>query len=277
MTTTAPARMLWLELTGKCQLACGHCYASSGPDGDHGTMTTADWRAVIDQAAELGVEMIQLIGGEPTLHPDFLELVAHALGAGLQVEVYSNLVHVSEPMWETFQRPGVRLATSWYTDSPEQHLLITGRPTHERTRANIVETLRRGIPLRVGLVGGIIDGQRVAEAKAQLAALGVENVRADNMRRLGRAPGAVEDVRQLCGHCGDGKAAVMPDGSVAACPLARWLADGDVRVQGLPALLDRARSSAELHIRPAALGCPPDDGCDPPCEPQCDPGCDPSA
>ena len=33
---------MWLELTGKCQLACGHCYADSGPAGTHGTMTAAD-------------------------------------------------------------------------------------------------------------------------------------------------------------------------------------------------------------------------------------------
>ena len=43
-------RFMWLEITGKCQLACGHCYAESGPDGTHGQMTTADWRRVIDQA-----------------------------------------------------------------------------------------------------------------------------------------------------------------------------------------------------------------------------------
>lgn len=25
---------LWLETTGKCQLACEHCYADSGPTGN---------------------------------------------------------------------------------------------------------------------------------------------------------------------------------------------------------------------------------------------------
>jgi MoaA/NifB/PqqE/SkfB family radical SAM enzyme len=25
-----PLDFLWLEVTGKCQLACSHCYASSG-------------------------------------------------------------------------------------------------------------------------------------------------------------------------------------------------------------------------------------------------------
>lgn len=33
---TAPLRFLWLEITGRCQLACAHCYADSGPTGTHG-------------------------------------------------------------------------------------------------------------------------------------------------------------------------------------------------------------------------------------------------
>jgi hypothetical protein len=32
-----PFHRLWLELTGKCQLACVHCYADSGPDKGHGS------------------------------------------------------------------------------------------------------------------------------------------------------------------------------------------------------------------------------------------------
>ncbi|GAA0503808.1 hypothetical protein GCM10011581_25960 [Saccharopolyspora subtropica] len=45
---------VWLEITGRCQLECGHCYAESGPAGDHGRMRVEDWRRVIDQAAEIG-------------------------------------------------------------------------------------------------------------------------------------------------------------------------------------------------------------------------------
>jgi hypothetical protein len=62
---------LWLEITGRCGLGCSHCYAGSGPSGSHGAMTAGDWRSVISQAADLGVSMVQFIGGEPTLHPDF--------------------------------------------------------------------------------------------------------------------------------------------------------------------------------------------------------------
>ncbi|MFJ8962808.1 radical SAM protein [Lentzea sp. NPDC102401] len=54
----------WLEVTGKCQLQCDHCYADSGPAGSHGPMAAEEWTSVIDQLADLGTRMVQFIGGE---------------------------------------------------------------------------------------------------------------------------------------------------------------------------------------------------------------------
>ena len=58
-------RFVWLEITGLCQLSCNHCYARGRPAGSHGRMTMNDPLRVIDQAAELGVDWVQFIGGEP--------------------------------------------------------------------------------------------------------------------------------------------------------------------------------------------------------------------
>lgn len=127
-------RFVWLGITGRCQLQCAHCYAESGPSGTHGKLRTADWLRVIDQAVGLGVKAVQFIGGEPTLHPDLVKLVGHVLNRGLQVEVFSNLVQVRPALWELFSTPGVSLATSYYSDDPNQHEKITGRQgSHTKT------------------------------------------------------------------------------------------------------------------------------------------------
>lgn len=88
-------------------------------------MTVDDWSGVIDQAAELGTEWVQFIGGEPTLYRSLPDLVNRALGRGLRVEVFTNLVHVSPLMWTVFERSGVRLATSYYTDDAAEHESVT--------------------------------------------------------------------------------------------------------------------------------------------------------
>lgn len=58
-------------------------------------MTENNWERVITEAAGLGAGQVTFIGGEPTLYPDLPRLVRAALGLGLGVEVYSNLVRVT--------------------------------------------------------------------------------------------------------------------------------------------------------------------------------------
>jgi len=121
-------RFLSLEITGRCQLRCVHGYADSGPWGTHGTMAVQDWRRLLEEAAAMGVGRVQLIGGEPTLHPGLPELVGHALGLGLGVEVYSNLARpLPERLWEVLGLPGVALATSYHAADPGEHDRVTGR------------------------------------------------------------------------------------------------------------------------------------------------------
>jgi CubicO group peptidase (beta-lactamase class C family) len=180
---------LWLDLTRKCQLSCTHCYNSSGPDGTHGAMRREDWLRVLDEAPACGMRSVQFIGGEPTMHPDFRELVEHALGLGLQTEVFSNLVHVSDECWQLFDHGNLSLATSYYSDRAETHNAMTGRPSHQRTRTNIARAVRRGIPLRVGIIGS--DPEVIAAAQRDLAELGVTRIGVDRVRPFGR--GGLQD------------------------------------------------------------------------------------
>lgn len=283
-TTPAAPGFLWLEITGKCPLECSHCYAESGPDGTHGTMTTGDWRSVIGQAAALGVSTVQFIGGEPTLHPDLPGLIGHALTCGLGVEVYTNLVHITPDLWEAFTRPGVSLATSWYTDDPGQHAQITGRNTWARTRGNIAGAVRRDIPLRAGIIS-LDDQQRVDQAREVLEDIGVRSIGVDHQRQVGRgARGQAGGVSELCGNCGHGIAAISPAGDVWPCVFARWMPAGNVLRAPLAdilagqAMADAVAMIADTHSRPSPSMCTPH-SCSPnrPCNPDGQDGCRPSS
>ncbi|QKW50989.1 radical SAM protein [Streptomyces buecherae] len=273
--TVSGLRSLELEITGACQLQCTHCFAESSPQGTHGVMTADEWRRVITDAAALGVREVQLIGGEPTTHPAWIELVEHALSVGLKVEVYSNLFHVRPAWWDVLSRAGVSVATSYYSDRAEEHDAITTRSgSFERTRANIGEVVRRGIPLRVGIVS-VLPGQRVDEARQDLETLGVTRIRTDRTRRLGRAAaGANVELSELCGRCGRGQAAVLPTGDVTPCVMARALTTGNVRGQGLAAVLSSELWRRALSVIPAHAG---GETCDPDCKPASDSGdCSPA-
>ncbi|SEM74646.1 radical SAM/SPASM domain-containing protein [Lihuaxuella thermophila] len=288
-TEQKPLNFLWLEITGRCQLECTHCYAASGPTGTHGQMTKDDWSRIIEDAAGLGVESLQFIGGEPTLHPDFPDLLKLAVKNGIEVEVFSNLVHITPSLWNLFSETGVSLATSWYSDDANEHAAITNRKSFELTKASIDEAVRRDIPLRVGIIG-VQEGQRVDQAKQVLIDLGVDEnkIGYDKLRQVGRG---VRDFQpgpdQLCGKCADGVLAVSPSGDVWPCVFSRWMTLGNVLEKSLPELIEGkevAKAREQLKDFFMYMGssddddeCGPDSRCNPECPPRCSPSCNPCA
>ncbi|HYC79168.1 MAG TPA: radical SAM protein [Planctomycetota bacterium] len=65
-----------VEVTDACNLACPVCYAGSGPHRP-GFLSVAEVEALYDLivANEREPDVVQLSGGEPTLHPQFFELL----------------------------------------------------------------------------------------------------------------------------------------------------------------------------------------------------------
>lgn len=274
---------LELEITSSCQISCIHCYADSGPRGGHGTMNAGDWERVIAQAAALGVETVQFIGGEPLIAPHFPRLMRHALNAGLKVNVYSNLVRVTPQLWELLARPGVSLSTSWYTADPAVHAQITRSKTAwASTRANIAQAVRRGISIRAAIIEDIVPGQDAQAAEAVLRAIGVTEIRVRPVQGAGRAAsaGRENDPSELCGHCGIGRAAVLPDGHLTPCVIGRWMHTGNVKETPIAGILAGrawrdALASVPRMADPCAPECPPAlDGGD--CPPASQPACGPS-
>jgi len=229
-------------------------------------MTRGEWIDTLDQALAYGIRDVQFVGGEPTLHPDFPALVDHALTIGLRVEVFSNLVHVSDECWEVFRREGLSLATSYYSDRAHEHDAVTRRRSHHRTRANIATARRLDIPVRVGVI--VTDDHHDTDAaRRDLASLGVAGIRVDHVRPFGRgARGRAPDAANLCGRCGDGRAAVGPTGEVSPCVFSTWMGVGNVRNTSLASILGGpAMQVANASIRARSGG--DDDGDD-----ECTPG-----
>jgi mycofactocin radical SAM maturase len=84
----APICLTW-ELTYGCNLACVHCLSSSGRR-DPRELDTAQAMAVIAELARLQVFYVNVGGGEPTIRPDFMDLVDYAVGHGVGVKFSTN-------------------------------------------------------------------------------------------------------------------------------------------------------------------------------------------
>jgi pyrroloquinoline quinone biosynthesis protein E len=76
------------ELTHRCPLQCPYCSNPVELDRSGSELTTAEWKKVLTELAEIGVLQIHFSGGEPAARKDLVELVQHASDVGL----YSNLI-----------------------------------------------------------------------------------------------------------------------------------------------------------------------------------------
>jgi MoaA/NifB/PqqE/SkfB family radical SAM enzyme len=258
----ATLSFLWLELTGRCNLKCVHCYADSGPHGRPDNVGTERWLSLLSEAAALGVKSVQFIGGEPTLHPDFRRLILSTRQLGLEVEVYTNLTHVSKDLWRLFQDEQVALATSFYSFHEASHDRVTrGRGSQKRTLANIEIAVKLGLPLRVGIID-VREDQDIGRTVGYLHGLGVLHVRVDRTREVGRAnsrQSSEPSTDQLCGRCANASLAIDPSGWAYPCVFARWLPVGNVHDTSLErisssALLAKVREDLTASFRMRAKG-----------------------
>jgi mycofactocin radical SAM maturase len=89
----APICLTW-ELTYACNLSCVHCLSSSGRRDPH-ELSTAECRAVIDELERMQVFYVNIGGGEPTVRPDFWELVDYATAHHVGVKFSTNGVKIT--------------------------------------------------------------------------------------------------------------------------------------------------------------------------------------
>ncbi|MBM9519720.1 radical SAM protein [Desulforhopalus vacuolatus] len=84
-----------IEITSRCNLGCPVCFASSG-EGTHREL--AEVKKMVESVfKETGGCNLQLSGGEPSIHPQLLEIIRHADKTGFEfIQLNSNGLRLAE-------------------------------------------------------------------------------------------------------------------------------------------------------------------------------------
>src|SRR5713101_8370256 len=93
-----------LDVTYRCNERCVHCYLDHD---DHGEMTTAEIKGVLDQLADAGTLFLTLSGGEVLMRRDFFEILEHARKLLFNVRIKTNGVMIHEQEAQHMRRLGV--------------------------------------------------------------------------------------------------------------------------------------------------------------------------
>jgi len=115
-----------LDLTYRCNERCVHCYLDHD---DHGEMTTAEIRDLLDQLAAAGVFFLILSGGEIFLRKDLFEIVEYARKLMFSVKLKTNAVMIRKAKAKRIAALGVEsVQISVYSHRAEVHDAITKLP-----------------------------------------------------------------------------------------------------------------------------------------------------
>jgi len=172
-----PLRLLFWELTDRCNLRCVHCRASAHPEASPDELTTAECFGIVDQIAALGRPIVVLTGGEPLYRPDLLEIARRAVAAELPVALATNATLVGPDLADQIVAAGIeRVAISFDGAGPETHDAFRGVPGSFSQALRGLRLLReRGMPLQINCT---ITQHNVAELEAIYALAVQEQVAA---------------------------------------------------------------------------------------------------
>ncbi len=143
-------RNVYLYITEKCQLRCGHCYMGERLERGN-VMPTPQVKETLDLWRKMGGSKLSILGGEPTLHPDFIEICRHAKKIGYEKVILNTnglrkslqLLSKMEPAEFSY----VQISLDGGT--PETHDVIRGNGTFKVAWATAVELASRKFDTRV--------------------------------------------------------------------------------------------------------------------------------
>jgi radical SAM protein with 4Fe4S-binding SPASM domain len=162
-----------LDVTYRCNERCVHCYLDHD---DHGELTTAEIRDLLEQLAEAGVFFLCFSGGEVLMRVDFFPILEYARSLLFDVKVKTNAFMIREREADRMRELGVRtVQVSIYSHRPEVHDAITKLPgSLKRSLAGIRLLRERGMKTVIANVLMRSNLNDYAGVKALARELGAE-------------------------------------------------------------------------------------------------------
>jgi len=156
--------VLSLVLTSQCNLKCVYCYNDASP-------ILAMKRLLLDEVLgivkECGVSIVGLIGGEPMLHPDYLEIVRELTALGVYSNLYTNGTLLTAKNIEELSQAGLS-KVSLSVDSvitQTYQSLVQNSVSPKRLLEKIALVKRAGMEVKTNtvLVPGVNDSEEQLE------------------------------------------------------------------------------------------------------------------
>jgi radical SAM protein with 4Fe4S-binding SPASM domain len=198
--TLAPEK-IELDLTQRCNQNCVHCSRKSSSKVDTTRELSAERLfSIIQEAGAAGVRSLSLMGGEPTLHPYFIELAYFARHEGIpEVIVSTNGTTVDDKKAKLMAGLFSSVQVSIHGATAQTHNAVVGLDGAFNKACRAVELLAGHNAHHLTIAYTVMEAnQHEVEAAVEMAEkLGAHGIRFLNLIADGRG----KSLSQLDGRC----------------------------------------------------------------------------
>lgn len=186
-------RNVYLYITERCQLRCEHCYMGERLDRalkmpfDEVASTLETWRL-------MGGSKLTILGGEPTLHPDYIRIIRLANDLG-----YEHVITTSnglEPAIRKFRQMDAAnfayIQISLDGGTAGSHDRVRGVGTFDEALRNIAELVQLGFDTRIICTVNRLNAGDSLQLLARADELGVSLVKYHVFSVIGSGRGAAD-------------------------------------------------------------------------------------
>jgi radical SAM protein with 4Fe4S-binding SPASM domain len=169
------------EITRSCNLKCPHCFTASTMLSAAEDPPLAEARSLLEQMAEVGVQLIGLSGGEPMLRRDLEKIIDYSREVGIaEARVVSNGLPATPKRLRSLIDAGL-VGIQVSIDGPEAQLHSAVRGCKPRlfdiTCANVAEAVSLGLDVSIACFLSRWASRQVPEMAELARRLGVRALR----------------------------------------------------------------------------------------------------
>ena len=129
------------DITGFCNLDCGHCqaakYYKEKRKAGNKDLNTDEVKIVIDRLVDSGVKRIGVLGGEPLVRPDIIEILKYMKEKGVEATLNSNLTLLDKFDIDELWNYCTAIFVSIDGTNATEHDRLRGHGTFDKTCKNL--------------------------------------------------------------------------------------------------------------------------------------------
>lgn len=146
-------KILSIILTNRCNLKCVYCGRNENQDNEciKNELTTEEWLSIFKDAKKIGLEKVNMTGGEIFCRHDCLDLIKQTIEMGIDVSIETNGTLIKEEQIKFLAQFKKHLSISISLDGlkKETNDMTRGIGSYNKTFNTIQIIMKYKIPLRI--------------------------------------------------------------------------------------------------------------------------------